>query len=270
MIDRVSETSVVYRSLLRPILREAKRSVNRLGVWRQYRRHRKTYLTDLERSGSNDFPVGRAYPCLDDRWESSGTATGHYFHQDLLVAQRIFTSQPQRHVDVGSRVDGFVAHVASFREIEVLDIRPLDVRVSNITFRQFDLMTDDLAELGTADSVSCLHALEHFGLGRYGDKIDVNGWKAGLHALTRLTAVGGTLYLSVPIGVQRVEFDAHRVFSVPFLRKVLSDQFEIVAFNYVDDLGDLQSVSMEDLMKDSDSFGCSYGCGIFELRRRHS
>ena len=38
----------------------------------------------------------------------------------------IYNSKPKRHIDVGSRVDGFVAHVASFREIEVFDVRPLE------------------------------------------------------------------------------------------------------------------------------------------------
>ena len=37
----------------------------------------------------------------------------------------IYAARPEKHVDVGSRVDGFVAHVASFREIEVFDVRPI-------------------------------------------------------------------------------------------------------------------------------------------------
>jgi hypothetical protein len=62
---------------------------------------------------------------LEDFADNAGVAKGHYFHQDLLVAKYIFEAKPERHIDVGSRVDGFVAHVASFREIEVLDVRPL-------------------------------------------------------------------------------------------------------------------------------------------------
>src|SRR4051812_40066778 len=67
---------------------------------------------------SSNFPFGKLYPCLIDRSDDSGVAKGHYFHQDLLVARKIFAANPARHIDVGSRVDGFVAHVASFREIE--------------------------------------------------------------------------------------------------------------------------------------------------------
>jgi hypothetical protein len=33
---------------------------------------------------------------------------------------------------------------------------------------------------GYCDSLSCLHALEHFGLGRYGDPIDPRGHEKGI------------------------------------------------------------------------------------------
>lgn len=70
------------------------------------------------RKSEENFPFGPFYPCLEDRYQESGNATGHYFHQDLLVANRIFVNNPIRHVDIGSRIDGLVAHVASFREIK--------------------------------------------------------------------------------------------------------------------------------------------------------
>ncbi|HOW57668.1 MAG TPA: hypothetical protein PKZ12_06675, partial [Smithellaceae bacterium] len=69
------------------------------------------------------FPLGKLYPCLEEANQDSGTTSGHYFHQDLLVAGKIFQNNPVKHVDIGSRIDGFVAHVAAFREIEVFDIR---------------------------------------------------------------------------------------------------------------------------------------------------
>ena len=65
------------------------------------------------------------------------------------------------HVDVGSRVDGFVAHVAAFRPIQVVDIRRLSNTVPNVTFLQADFMStlpDSL--VACCDSLSCLHALD--------------------------------------------------------------------------------------------------------------
>lgn len=154
-------------------------------------------------------------PCLHDRYEEGGTTKNEYFWQDLLVARWIFEAKPQRHVDVGSRVDGFVAHVASFRDIEVFDVRPISTQIPGVVFKQADLMRSDSlpnSVMGYCDSLSCLHAIEHFGLGRYGDPIDPAGHERGIANMALLLQPGGTFYLSTPIGRERVEFNANRVF----------------------------------------------------------
>jgi SAM-dependent methyltransferase len=213
------------------------------------------------------FPFGELYPCLDDRSDNAGTAKGHYFHQDLLVARRIFANAPRLHVDVGSRVDGFVAHVAAYREIEVFDVRPLKSNITNVRFKQVDLTAPlPPALLGYCDSVSCLHALEHFGLGRYGDPVDFEGHLKGLANLKAALANGGKLYLSVPIGPQRIEFNAHRVFAVSTLLDLNSDM-RVDAFSYVDDKGDLHENAVLAPDAVTNNFGCRYGCGIFELTK---
>src|SRR6185369_3343809 len=186
---------------------EPRRGLYNLRRLRAFAKQRREYLR-LGRDSGGEFPVSRLYPCLDDAFMAAGTATGHYFHQDLHVARRIFQRSPRRHVDIGSRVDGFVAHVAAFRDIEVFDIRDLP-SLPGITFSKWDVMYDALP-VDYADSVSCLHALEHFGLGRYGDTMDYYGHVRGLANLAQVVQPGGVLYLSVPIGPQRTEFNAHR------------------------------------------------------------
>ncbi len=223
----------------------------------------------MERTSSvaETFPFGKNVPCLADRWEEAGVASGQYFHQDLLVARWIHDARPTRHVDVASRVDGFVAHVASFRDIEVLDIRPIKTSALGITFHQRNITEPDATWDQSCDSLSCLHALEHVGLGRYGDPVDVNGWKKGFDNLTRMVKPGGHFYFSVPIGRQRVEFDAHRVFSVPFLVDLVQPQFSIERFWYVADDDDLYGPADVFSRDAANSFGCNLGCGIFDLVR---
>jgi Caenorhabditis protein of unknown function, DUF268 len=153
-------------------------------------------------------------PCLHDWFTHGDPTNSEYFLQDLLVAQRVFTARPRRHIDVGSRIDGFVAHVASFREVEMLDLRPIATSVPGLKFRQADVMqpishAENDAEC--CDSLSCLHAIEHFGLGRYGDSIDPLGHERGLANMARLVEPGGLMYLSTPIGRERVEFNANRI-----------------------------------------------------------
>jgi SAM-dependent methyltransferase len=230
------------------------------------------YLRDwvklvLQKGRNRDFPLSNPYVILDDKFDSAGTMTGHYFHQDLLIAQRIFHNKPERHIDIGSRTDGFVAHVASFRPIEIIDIRPIASEVRNITFQQADLMQLPKNLVGACDSISALHAIEHFGLGRYNDPIDYNGHLKALDNIHQILKKGGKLYFSVPMGPQRIEFNAHRVFSVNYLRKQFDGRYKIDHFSYVDDAGRLHediSYSKEDA---DQNYSCDYGCAIFELTK---
>jgi hypothetical protein len=226
-------------------------------------------LQNQETSAAREFPFGKIYPILNDRFSGSGSASGHYFHQDLLVARRIFLNNPVAHVDIGSRIDGFVAHVASFRPIEVLDIRPpVSNTIPNIIFRQADLMApiDEKLE-NYCDSLSCLHALEHFGLGRYGDPVKYDGYLLGLNNMTKLLKRGGTLYLSVPIGPQRIEFNAHRVFSVRYLLECFSGNYHVEQFSFVDDQGNLHENAPITDTEAKNNYNCMSGCGIFEMTR---
>lgn len=223
-----------------------------------YRKHRKEWL----KQGGK---ITKTYMILSEYSATAGTASGHYFHQDLLVAGFIFDKKPTRHVDVGSRVDGFVAHVASFRQIEVIDFRPLPVSVhKNIEFRQADLMNPQ--DLPATESLSCLHAIEHFGLGRYGDTIDVNGHKKGIDNLVKLVKKGGRLYLSFPIGpVDEVHFNAQRVLHPKTILSIpsISDNMELVRFDFVDTDGNLHlNVTIDDVVSKS-----RYGCGIYTFEK---
>lgn len=214
------------------------------------------------------FPFGKPFPCLQERSTESGSAKGHYFHQDLLIARRVYLNYPSTHVDVGSRIDGFVAHVASFRLIKVLDIRPQSNTIPNIMFMQADLMRPiEEKMMDCCDSLSCLHALEHFGLGRYGDPVNYDGYILGLDNLWKILKKGGEFYFSVPIGPQRIEFNAHRVFSVSFLLECFSGKYNIDQFSFVDDHGDLhENTSISDT-EAKNNFNCIYGCGIFEMTK---
>jgi len=216
---------------------------------------------------NTDFEFGRFHPVLSERFKPSGVMKGHYFYQDLLIARKIYKNNPLKHVDIGSRIDGFVAHVAVFREIEIFDIRPQENPVENIIFKQADLMKLPDNMKMYCDSVSSLHAIEHFGLGRYGDPIDIEGHLKAITNIHLMLKPKGKFYFSVPIGKQRIEFNAHRVFSIEYLLKIFSNRFNIDNFSYVDDKGCLfQNVSLTKRSIETD-FGCSYGCGIFELTK---
>lgn len=229
----------------------------------RYRKDRRLF----REAAGDDFAWGREMPILDEWSESSGHL-GAYFHQDLLAARWIYQQQPRRHVDVGSRLDGFVGHLAVFREVEVLDIRPQPHVVRNIVFHQLDLMNDLPPEwVGCTDSLSCLHTIEHFGLGRYGDAIDPAGYLKGLAQMKRMVAPGGLLYLATPIGPQRIEFNAHRIFAAETVLGWFQEGWEIERFAWLDD-GEVMHEKNDLTTADvAGNFGCQAGLGIVAARK---
>lgn len=224
---------------------------------RDWLRFRKTY------SGKLSFR-----PCLHDWSEEGGATRDEYFWQDLFVAQKIFAAAPEKHVDIGSRIDGFAAHVASFREIEVLDIRPLTSSVPGMVFRQADLMNADGLLEHYCDSLSCLHALEHFGLGRYGDPIDPQGHVSGLRNMAKILKPGGTFYLSTPVGVSRVEFNAQRITDPEELVQLAAACGLVLnAFAVVQSGGVLKQMDDPELAI-AELGNVSYALGIFTFLKR--
>ena len=117
------------------------------------------------------------------------------------------------------------------------------------------------------DSLSCLHALEHFGLGRYGDPVNYDGYILGINNLYRILRAGGKLYISVPIGPQRIEFNAHRVFSIDYLLECFAGRYQLDHFSFVDDQGDFHEKALISEFSVKNNFGCSYGCGILEMTK---
>lgn len=224
----------------------------------------------VQKGNDELFPFAKHIPILTERYASGGVMSGHYFHQDLHVAKLIFKNNPKKHVDIGSRTDGFVAHVASFREIELIDIRPIRNTISNISFKQADLMNLSKYDENYCDSISSLHAIEHFGLGRYNDPIDYLGHEKGIDNIAKMLTNSGIFYFSVPIGLQRINFNAHRVFSISYLLKFLSKNFSLKSFSFVDDSGIFHPNISLDCQLIESNCGCYYGCGIFELIKNNT
>lgn len=214
--------------------------------------------------GSSDWTLVN-YPILFD-CDAQSALLGEYFWQDLFVAREIIGRNPSRHIDVGSRVDGFIAHIACVRPVEVFDIRPLSASIENVVFTRWDITHPSPDMNGIADCVSCLHTLEHIGLGRYGDVLNPDGWNHALRSLVGLVSHGGTLWLSVPIGVERIEFNAHRVFDPATIANASAKLgLTLVQFFYLAETGIVESLNVPDdfaalALKD-------YGLGIFLFRK---
>jgi SAM-dependent methyltransferase len=201
------------------------------------------------------------FPLLNECSQGAGAAGGHYFHQDLWAARKIFKRLPANHVDIGSRIDGFVAHLLTFMPVTVIDIRAMEADIDGLNFIQDDATLFSTFADESIDSLSTLHAAEHFGLGRYLDPIEPDACSRFMESLQRVLRPGGRLYFSVPIGRERVDFNAHRVLACVTVLEAFS-KLSLISFSFVDDAGDLH--------EDDDPAAIpelEYGCGLFEFTK---
>lgn len=201
------------------------------------------------------------YPILGDRYESAANVDSHYFYQDIWAAQRVIRLEPERHYDIGSRLDGFVAHVLCKLPVTVIDIRPNPVEFDGLTFIEEDATS--LAQFATnsIESLSSLHAAEHFGLGRYGDDIDPGAHFKFMASLMRVLKPGGRLLFSVPSGVERVHFNAYRVLSTATVLETFSE-LTLLSFSAIDDSGRYFENCEMDLVQNA-----QYACGLYEFTK---
>ena len=212
-------------------------------------------------------------PVLLDKYMSAGSVDGHYFLQDIYVASKILECNPANHYDIGSRVDGFIAHLLTgFKEeqsITMLDIRPLPVNIPKLNFIQTDATLLSEIEDESIYSLSSLHAVEHFGLGRYGDKIEPGACFTAMKAMQRVMANGGYLYFSVPIGTENATiFNAHRMFTPKTILDIF-DHMELLEFSYIHDykITTITGVDAKASIYGSKLQIHDYDCGIFIFRK---
>lgn len=217
-------------------------------------------LATYRRASRESVPILDLSPQLLDRLGQAGEGRGHYYYQDLWAARRVHESRCRHHVDVGSRVDGFVAHCAVFTKVTYVDIRPLYSSDASIEWKQGGLERLPFDD-ETLDSISCLHVIEHVGLGRYGDPLNSNGSTQALQELNRVLAPGGNLLLGVPIGRERVCFNAHRVLAPATIMNALQG-LTLRSFSAVDDEGQFR----EDAAPE-DFAAANYACGLFHFSR---
>ena len=147
----------------------------------------------------------------------------------------------------------------------MIDIRPLPYQIDGLTFFQEDASNLENIPDESIMSLSALHAVEHFGLGRYGDPIDPDGWKKAVLSMQRVIQKDGILYLSVPIGTEnRLYFNAHRMFAVTTIPNVL-DRMELIKFAYIDAYRVI-NVLPQDLQKLT--IGSDYLCGMYIFKKK--
>lgn len=158
---------------------------------------------------NQDFKLFASSPELWDKHDSSG-AFGIYCYQDSWAFGHVNETKPEILVDIASSVY-FVAFAAKITKVVSIDIRTLRTSIPTIEYRRGDI-TELPFENNSVEAISTLSVIEHIGLGRYGDILDLDGMEKGIKELIRVLKPGGMLLVAFPVGEDNIIcFNAHRI-----------------------------------------------------------
>jgi len=208
----------------------------------------------------NLIKIRNIYPCIHDNTPSSNFDR-HYIYHPAWAARILRKTNPNIHIDISSTLH-FCTIVSGFIKMKFYDFRPAQINLSNLSSEHADL-THLQFESNSIMSLSCMHTVEHIGLGRYGDPIDPEGDIKAISELQRVLANNGNLLFVVPIGKSKIMFNAHRIYSYGQIINYFSN-LELLEFCLVPDdkqLGFIENASVE--LADQQN----YGCGCFWFRK---
>lgn len=218
----------------------------------------------------DDFSVNRKNMLIftHDMEDNAGSLPEHYFAQDIWAARKVYEYHPTVHYDIGSCVQWFLAHLLVFcRNVNYIDIRPMPYEIPGLNFVQGD--ATDLSEFqnNSIESLSSLHAIEHFGLGRYGDPIDPEACFKAMKAMQRVLKPGGKLILGLPIGPEnKLVYNAHRIFNpLEVIRNF--NELELLEFSYVEEYK-TKKIPLDDIAQAA-KYVPDYSCGLFEFTKKY-
>ena len=157
--------------------------------------------------------------CLEDRESTSGFDR-HYFYHLGWAARVLAETQPEVHTDISSNLR-FCSVVSAFVPVEFYEYHPPAVELARLGVHSVDLLKLPFAD-GSVSSLSCMHVVEHVGLGRYGDPLDPDADLQAMAELKRALAPGGQLLFVVPVGRPRVAFNAHRVYALDTIEEAFT------------------------------------------------
>ncbi len=172
-----------------------------------YHKFKATQLNTVVR-----FPLRKSdfFLCLFDK-TSDTPFDPHYTYHPAWAARVVARTNPAKHIDIASTLK-FCTLVSAFIPVEFYDYRPANLRLSGLVSKFGDLQALPFAD-NSVESLSCMHTIEHVGLGRYGDPIDYDGDIKATAELARVLQPGGTLIFVTPVGEPRIEYNAHRIYS---------------------------------------------------------
>lgn len=211
-------------------------------------------FTALDKTKRFNCTWENIYPCLHDNSPVT-PFDAHYVYHPAWAARIIQKINPKKHLDISSTLH-FSSIISAFIPVDFYDYRPAKLNLNNLQSKRCDLNKLAFND-NSINSLSCMHTIEHIGLGRYGDAIDPDGDLNAISELKRVCSVGGNLLIVVPVGEQKIAFNAHRIYNPHHFLSYFSG-FKLQEFALVTD--DQQFINNAELDLGANQ---KYGCGCF-------
>jgi SAM-dependent methyltransferase len=169
------------------------------------------------------------YPCLNEKIPSHDIEP-HYTYHPAWAARILAQINPEIHIDISSSLS-FCTIVSAFVSVKLYEYRQPNLNLDNLSSESADLLHLPFED-ESVESLSCMHVVEHIGLGRYGDTVDPDGDLKAIFELKRVLAFGGSLIFVVPIGKPKIMFNAHRIYSysqiVDYFAELELEEFSLI------------------------------------------
>lgn len=190
----------------------------------------------------------------------------HYVYHTAWAARILSKLKPAKHVDISSDMR-FTTLVSAFIPTEFYDHRPPLIKLPGMNTKKVNI-TRLPFENNSVLSLSCMHVVEHIGLGRYGDKVDPQGDLKAIDELSRVLAIGGNLLFVVPVGKEaKIMFNAHRIYTNEQILSTFNLKGlllkEITLIPELEEDGNLVINPTPELLKKQ-----TYACGCYWLTKK--
>lgn len=226
-----------------------------------FEKHRNIFI-EQSRIHRPEFINYYNFPCLNEDTKVSDFDP-HYLYHVSWAIKKIWQTMPEMHVDVSSSLN-FCSSIAAFTKTTFIDYRPVSIHIDNLSCISGDLCDEDQWKGRDYESLSCMHVVEHIGLGRYGDEININGDICAIDNLIDSLRSGGRLLFVVPVGIPEIYFNAHRVYSASWISAFFSKKCKLNEFYLIPSNPKIKPLINVDLVT-ADQF--SYACGCFEFMK---
>jgi SAM-dependent methyltransferase len=217
------------------------------------------FLRFKSAGGNRRFSLNASdiYPCVKDKTVKTGFDR-HYVYHTAWAARKVKEINPAYHADISSSLY-FAGIVSAFTPVKFYDYRPAEISLPNLESREANLLSLPFAD-NSMGSLSCMHVIEHVGMGRYGEKMDYDGDLKAIKELKRVLAKGGSLLFVAPIGkIAKIEFNAHRIYTYKMITEIFGD-LSLREFALIPETSGAMLFGQEAVNKSEQE---NYACGCF-------